>query len=98
MLGDTHIAFLEGFQVDVREVDIIEFHAAQLLQLLLDTTAHFQRQHQDFFHILLGKLTIRVNQLQVTVYHSADSNGITLVQVLSKPEIVVQRITVLFLT
>lgn len=47
---------------------------------------HFQRQLKNFFQLLLDKLSVRVDQLQITVHHSSDRNGIPLIQILPKSE------------
>ena len=43
--------FLKGVIVNIRKIDIIELHAAQLLELFLDTAAHFERKLEDFFEL-----------------------------------------------
>ena len=88
---------LKGLIVYVGEVHIVELHAAQLFQLLLHTTAHFERNLDDFLQFFLGKLPIRIEQLQIAIHHTAHGDGITLVQVLAQTEVMVERIAVLFL-
>ena len=84
--------------INVGEVDIIKFHAAQLFQLLFDTAAHFQGQPQDLLELVLAVFPVRVEDFDQAVNHPAHGNGIALVQVAAKPEVPVQRIPVLFLT
>ena len=89
--------FLKGIIVNVREIDIIELHAAQFLELFLDAAAHFKRKLEDFFKLFLRKLPVRIKQLDHATNHLADCNGVTLIEVLAKAEILVQRIAVLLL-
>ena len=42
LFGNGDKGFLVRLDVDVGEMDIIEFHSPDLLQLLLDPSAHFQ--------------------------------------------------------
>ena len=89
--------FLKGIVVNVREIDIVELHAAQFLELFLDAAAHFKRKLEDFFKLFLRKLPVRIEQLDHAANHLADGNGVTLIEVLAKAEILVQRIAVLLL-
>ena len=89
--------FLKGVVVNVRKIDIVELHAAQFLELFLDAAAHFKGKLEDFFKLFLREHPIRIEQLDHAANHLADGNGITLVEVLAKAEILVQRITVLLL-
>ena len=98
LFRNRYIVFFEGLSIDIREVHIVELHAAQLLQLLLNAAAHFQGQLQNFFQVFFCEFTVRINEFQVAIYHPANSNGITLIQILSQTEIVIQSIAVLLLT
>ena len=79
MLRHGDIVFLEGFVVYVREVHVIELHATQLLQLLLDTATHFKCNLKDFLQILFLKNAVRIYKLYQAAYHLADCNSITLI-------------------
>ena len=43
-VGGLSKMFLKGVVVNVRKIDIVELHAAQLLELFLDAAAHFKRK------------------------------------------------------
>ena len=89
--------FLKGVVVNVREIDIIELHAAQLLELFLDAAAHFKGKLEDLFKLFFRELPVRIEQLDHAANHLANGNGIALIEVLAKVEIPVQRIAVLLL-
>ena len=89
--------FLKGIVVNVREIDIVELHAAQLLELFLDAAAHFKGKLEDLFKLFLRELPVRIKQLDHSANHLANGNGIALIEVLAKAEILVQRIAVLLL-
>ena len=90
--------FLKGIIINVREIDIIKLHAAQLLELFLDAAAHFKGKLEDLFKLFFRKLPVRIKQLDHSANHLANGNGIALIEVLAKAEILVQRIAVLLLT
>ena len=52
LLGDGNELFLQGFPVNVREMNIIEFHAPDFLELFFYPAAAHQGILQDFSHIL----------------------------------------------
>ena len=89
--------FLKGIVVNIRKIDIIELHTAQLLELFLDAAAHFKRKLKDFFKLFLRELPVRIEQFDHTADHLADGNGVALIEVLAKAEILVQCIAVLLL-
>ena len=89
--------FLKGVVINVREIDVIKLHAAQLLELFLDAAAHFKRKLEDFFKLFLRELPVRIEQLDHAANHLAHCNGVALIEVLSQTEILVQRIAVLLL-
>ena len=89
---------LESLVIYVGEVNIIELHATQLLQLFLNTTTHLQRNLKNFFYFCFCKIAIRIQKFQISIRHSTHSNSISLIKILAKPEIMVNDITVLFLT
>ena len=90
--------FFKGLIIYVREVNVVEFHAAKLLQLFLNTATHLQRNLENFFYFFFCKIAIRIQQLQISICHSTHSDGISLIEVLAKTEIMVNGIAILFLT
>lgn len=74
---------LKGIIVYVGEVHIIELHPAELFQLFLHTAAHLQRKNQELFDLLLIKHSIWIQQLHIGIHHLADSDRVTLVQILA---------------
>ena len=90
--------FLKGLIVYVGEVYIVELHASQLLQLLLNTATHLQGNPENFFYFFFCKVSIRIEKLQISICHSTHSNSISLVEILAETEIMVNSITVLRLT
>ena len=89
--------FLKGVVINVREIDIVELHAAQFLELFLDAAAHFERKLEDLFKLFLRELPVRIKQLDHATNHLADGNRVALIKVLAEAEILVQRIAVLLL-
>ena len=89
--------FLKGIVVNVRKIDVIELHTAQLFELFLDAAAHFERKLEDFFKLFFRELPVRIEQLDHSADHLADGNGIALIKVFAEAEILVQRIAVLLL-
>lgn len=89
---------LKGLIIHVGEVYIVEFHTAQLLELLFYTAAHLQRNLKNLFYLFLGKTSVWIHQLQITICHSTYSEGISLIEILTKTEIMVNDIPILFLT
>ena len=65
--------------------------------MFLDAAAHFKRKLEDLFKLFLRELPVRIEQLDHAANHLADGNGVALVEVLAKAEILVQCITVLLL-
>ena len=83
------------FQINIGEVHIIELHASQLLQLFFNAPAHFQRNLQDLFQLLFCIFAVRIHELHKTAHHLPDRNRISLIQVPSQTEILIQSIPVL---
>ena len=61
------------------------------------SSPHFQRDFQDFFKLLLSVFSVWVQQLDKTVCHFTDSNGIALVEILAEAEIFIQFVSMLLL-
>ena len=89
---------LKGFIIYVGEVNIVELHASQLFQLLFNTATHLQGNLENFFYFYFCKTAIRIQKLQITICHSTYSDGISLIEILTKTEIMVNGIPILFLT
>ena len=89
--------FLKGVVVNVREIDVVELHAAQLLELFLNAAAHFKRKLEDLFELFFCEHSIRIEQLDHAANYLADGNGIALIEVFAEAEILVQCVTVLLL-
>ena len=90
--------FLQCFIVYVRKIHIVKFHTAKLFKLFLNAAAHFQGYLNYLFQLFFCEFIVRIHQLQIAVYHSANGNGITLIQIFSKTEIMIERITILLFT
>ena len=83
--------------VYVREVHIVEFHAAQFLELFFDSTTHFQRQLQNLLQLFFCIFTIRIQQFDKATDHLADGNGISLIQIFAESEVMIKSIAILLL-
>ena len=79
-------------RVDVAEVDVVELHAADLLELLLHPAAGFQGVFQAAADGFLVVLLVRVEQLQQAGDRVLDGDGVPLVQVTAQLEILVDGI------
>ena len=75
------ITFLKTVFVDVGEVDIIKFHAAQLFQLFFHSTAHLKGKLQNLSQLFFRELTVRIDELQKPIDHLPNGYGITLIEV-----------------
>ncbi|MCY1301560.1 hypothetical protein D9M70_511810 [compost metagenome] len=64
LLFHRYEVLLQSFIVDVAEVDIVELHAADFLQLLLDPTTYLQGVLQALSHVFLGELVMGIKQLE----------------------------------
>ena len=89
---------LKGLIIYVGEINIVEFHATKLLQLFLNTATHLQRNLENFFYFFFCKIAIRIHELQISICHSTHGDSISLIKILTETEIMVNCITVLFLT
>ena len=82
-----NILFFKCFVVDIREVHIIELHAAKFFQLFFNAAAHLKRKSQNFLQLPLCEFAVGVEQFQETANYFANSNRVSLVQIF--PETIV---------
>ena len=80
------------FRVDVAEMHVVELHAADLLELLLDPASGFQGILQAAAHGFLVVVLVGVEQLQQAGNRVLDGNRVPLVQVPAQLEVLVDRI------
>src|SRR5690606_16517186 len=73
-------------------MNVIEFHATNFLQLLFDTTAYLQRIFQTLPYIFFIKLTVWVEQLHQSGNRLANCDHITLIQVVTELEVLLNRV------
>ena len=81
LLGDADELLLHRLLVDVGEVDVVELHAADLLELLLDPATGLQGVLQAAANGILRVLLVRVEQLEQARDRVLDGDRVPLVQV-----------------
>lgn len=91
-------ALLCVFQIDVGKMDVVELHAADLLELLLHAATCFQRVLKAFADDLLFVIAGRTDQLQEPGDGTTDSNRIPLIEVVAQLEPFVDRVSEVVLT
>ena len=96
LLWNADIPFLKCLGINIREIDIVELHAAQLFELLFHSPSHLKGYSDDFLKLLLCVLSVRIEKLNKSANHLSNGNRVALIEVFAKTEILVQRITILF--
>src|SRR5690606_10123982 len=78
--------------VDIAEMHIIELHSTDLLQLLLHPSANLQCVFETGPYILPVELTMGMQQLDQSRYCLAYRDHVTLIEVVSQFEVLVDRV------
>lgn len=92
LFGHRNEALLARLQVDVAEVDVVELHATDFLELLLHPATALERVLQAAAHDLLVVLAVRADQLEQAGDGSAHGDGVALVEVVAELEPLVDRV------
>ena len=74
LLEDRYKHFFHIGKTNVGELHVVEFHTADFLQLLFDSSAALNGVLQNFLNLSLGKFSVRVQQFSEAGYHFADGD------------------------
>ena len=98
ILRSADVSFFAIFEVDITEVYIEELQSSNLFQLFLDSSTTNKGILQALANVFLLIRTIREEQFQKTTDCTLNCNGITLIQVFPKPEVLLYCIAEIVLT